>query len=46
MRVRSIQHYRYRFRQFKKKNPQKYGTLTNRITTDLNELEKALSSSG
>jgi hypothetical protein len=34
---------RYHIKQFKKKNPDRFSTLTNRIINDLNELEKAVS---
>ena len=33
---------RYRFEQFKKRNPEKFDTLTNKIIADLTELEKAV----
>jgi len=33
---------RYRLQQFKKRNPEKCDTLTNKIIADLNELEKAV----
>lgn len=36
---------RYRYEQFKKRNPEKFNTLTNNIITDLTELEKAVSRS-
>jgi hypothetical protein len=32
--------YRYRFKQFKKKNPDRYNALINKIMEDLNEIEK------
>jgi len=31
---------RYRFKQFKKHNPEKFNTLINRVIFDLSELEK------
>jgi len=34
---------RYRFGQFKKRNPEKFNTLVNRVIFDLSELEKAVS---
>ena len=34
---------RYRLEQFKKKNPEKFNTLTNKIIADLTDLEKAVS---
>jgi hypothetical protein len=34
---------RYRYDRFKKKNPEKFNTLTNKVIADLNELEKAVS---
>jgi hypothetical protein len=38
----SLMRYRYRFTQFKKKHPEKFNSLTNRILADLVELEKAV----
>jgi hypothetical protein len=38
----SFTRYRYRFEQFKRKNPKKCNTLTNKIIADLTELEKAV----
>ena len=35
--------YRYRYSRFKKKNPERYNTLTNKVIADLIELEKAVS---
>jgi len=35
---------RYRFEQFKKRTPEKFDTLVNRIIADLSELEKAVNS--
>jgi hypothetical protein len=34
---------RYRIQQFKKKNPEKFNNLTNKIIADLSELEKEVS---
>jgi hypothetical protein len=34
---------RYHLEQFKKKNPEKFTTLTNKVIADLTELEKAVS---
>jgi hypothetical protein len=36
--------YRYRFEQFKKNNPEKSNTLTNKIIADLTEIEKTFDS--
>jgi len=33
---------RYQFEQFKKKNPEEFNTLTNKVIADLMELEKAI----
>jgi hypothetical protein len=38
----SLMRYRYRFTQFKKRQPDKFNTLTNRIIVALDELEKAV----
>jgi hypothetical protein len=35
---------RYRYDRFKKKNPERFNTLTNKVISDLTELEKAVSS--
>ena len=35
-------HYRYRIEQFKKKNHEKFDTLTNKIIMDLTEIDKAI----
>ena len=40
----SLMRYRYRFEQFKKKNPEKCNTLTNKIIADLTEIEKTVNS--
>jgi len=34
---------RYQLKQFKKKNPEKFNNLTNKIIADITELEKAVS---
>jgi len=34
---------RYRLEQFKKRNSEKFNTLTNKVMADLTELEKAVS---
>jgi hypothetical protein len=39
----SLMRYRYRFTQFKKQQPEKYYSITNRILLDLTDLEKAVS---
>jgi hypothetical protein len=36
---------RYQLEQFKKRNPKKFDTLTNKIMADLTELEKEISES-
>jgi hypothetical protein len=36
---------RYRLDRFKEKHPERFNTLTNKVIADLNELEKAVSSS-
>ncbi|HLN44632.1 MAG TPA: hypothetical protein VK209_02895 [Candidatus Sulfotelmatobacter sp.] len=38
----SLMRYRYRFGQLKRRNPEKFSSLTNRVLVDLAELEKAL----
>jgi len=38
----SLMRYRYRFTQFKKRQPGKYNSMTNRILVDLMDLEKAV----
>ena len=40
----SLMRYRYRSEQFKKNNPKKINTLTNRIIADLKEIEKTVDS--
>jgi len=37
--------YRYRFIQFKKRQPEKFNSLTNRVLADLMNLEKAVNNS-
>ena len=37
--------YRYRFAQFKRKQPKKFNSITNRIFLDLVDLEKAVNES-
>jgi hypothetical protein len=39
----SFMRYRYRFAQFKKRQPEKFNSITNRILEDLMDLEKAVS---
>jgi hypothetical protein len=39
----SLMRYRYRFTQFKKRQPEKFNSITNRILEDLMDLEKAVS---
>ena len=41
---KAFMRYRYQLQQFKKKNPEKWDTLTNEIIADLNGLEKAVGS--
>jgi hypothetical protein len=41
---KAFMRYRYQFERFKKQNPEKFNTLTNKIMADLFELEKAVSS--
>jgi hypothetical protein len=38
----SLMRYRYRCERFKKKNPEKFNTLTNTLIDDLNEFEKSI----
>ena len=38
----SLMRYRYRFAQFKKRQPKKFNSITNRIIVDLMDLEKAV----
>ena len=37
--------YRYRFAQFKKRQPEKFNSITNRILLDLADLDKAVNES-
>ena len=41
----SLMCYRYRFTQFKKRQPEKFNSITNRILSDLTDLEKAVNES-
>ena len=41
----SLMRYRYRLVQFKKRQPEKFDRLTNRVFADLAELEKAVNES-
>ena len=41
----SLMRYRYRFTQFKKRQPEKFNSITNRILLDLADLEKAVNES-
>ena len=38
----SLMRYRYRYIQLKKRRPEKYNSITNRILLDLEELDKAI----
>ena len=38
----SLMRYRYRVTQFKKRQPEKFNSITNRILLDLTDLEKAI----
>jgi hypothetical protein len=38
----SLMRYRYRFTQFKKRQPEKFNSIINRILLDLTNLEKAI----
>ena len=38
----SLMRYRYRFIQFRKRHPEKFNSITNRILLDLIDLEKAV----
>ena len=38
----SLMRYRYRFTQFKKRQPEKFNSITNHILADLEEFEKAV----
>ena len=41
----SLMRYRYRFAQFKKRQPEKFCSITNRILVDLTDLDKAVNES-
>ena len=41
----SLMRYRYRYTQFKKRQPEKFNSITNRILLDLADLEKAVNKS-
>jgi hypothetical protein len=41
----SLMRYRYRFIQFKKRHPERFNAITNRILLDLTDLEKAVNGS-
>ena len=41
----SLMRYRYKFTQFKKRQPEKFNSMTNRILLDLTDLEKAINES-
>jgi hypothetical protein len=41
----SLMRYRYRFTQFKKRQPEKFASIANRILLDLTDLEKAVNES-
>ena len=41
----NLMRYRYRFTQFKKRQPEKFNSITNRIILDLTDLEKAVNES-
>ena len=41
----TVMRYRYRFTQFKKRQPEKFNAIANRIILDLTDLEKAVNSS-
>jgi hypothetical protein len=41
----SLMCYRYRLTQFKKRQPEKFNSITNRILSDLTDLEKAVNES-
>jgi hypothetical protein len=38
----SLMRYRYRYTRFKKKHPERYNVLTNKLISDLVEIEKAV----
>jgi hypothetical protein len=39
---KAIMRYRYHFEQFKRRNPEKFNSLTNRVLADLAEFDKAV----
>ena len=41
----SLMRYRYGFTQLKKRHPERFNTLTNRILSDLSELEREINKS-
>jgi len=41
----TLMRYRYRFTRFKKREPEKFNSITNRILSDLTDLEKAVNNS-
>jgi len=41
----SLMRYRYRVAQFKKRHPEKFNSISNRILSDLTDLEKAVNDS-
>jgi hypothetical protein len=41
----NLMRYRYRFTQFKKRHPEKFNSITDRILFDLTDLEKAVNES-
>jgi hypothetical protein len=41
----NLMRYRYRFTQFKKRHPEKFNSITNRILLDLADLERAVNES-
>jgi hypothetical protein len=41
----SLMRYRHRFTQFRKRQPEKFNTITSRILFDLTDLEKAINES-
>ena len=38
----SLMRYRYRFQRFKRRNPEKFNSLANRVLADLADIEKAV----
>ena len=41
----NLRRYRYRYTQFKKRQPEKFASIANRILLDLTDLEKAVNES-